>query len=285
VTAEAPGVLDGKVAVVAGGTSGIGAGIATLFVAEGAEVVIASPFVEEGETLAAKLGSRARFFRADVAQESDVAALVESALRAFGRLDCMVNNAGIARRFGGIATLDMAQYEETLAIVLRGVVLGTKHAAAAMLRQGSGSIVNTGSIAGSRAGYGPYDYSAAKAAVIHFTRCVAMELGEKGVRANSISPGGIVTPIFAKAMALPPEEVGQSFAPLEQALAKWHPIPRAGKPDDIARAALFLASDASSFVNGHDLVVDGGLIAGRSWAAQRAATAELVAALKPGPKR
>jgi NAD(P)-dependent dehydrogenase (short-subunit alcohol dehydrogenase family) len=270
--------------VVAGGTSGIGAAIAELFVTEGARVVVASPFPEEGEALAAKLGPGARFFRADVAVEPEVQALVDSALGAFGRLDCMVNNAGIAGRFGGIATLDMAQYEKTLAVVLRGVVLGTKYAAAAMPRQGAGSIVNTGSIAGSRAGYGPYDYSAAKAAVIHFTRCVAMELGEKGVRANSISPGGIVTPIFAKAMQLPPEEVGQSFAPLERALAKWHPIPRAGHPDDIARAALFLASDASSFVNGHDLVVDGGLIAGRSWAAQRAATAELMAALKPAPR-
>ena len=209
------GVLDGKVAVVAGGTSGIGARIAELFVAEGARTVIASPFVEEGEDLAAKLGADARFHRTDVAEEAQVAALVAAAVAAFGRLDCMVNNAGIAERFGGIAGLDMAQYERTFAVVLSGVVLGTKHAAAVMLRQGSGSIINTGSVAGSRAGYGPYDYCAAKAAVIHFTRCVAMELGEKGVRANSISPGGIVTPIFAKALNLPPEQVGQTFAPLE----------------------------------------------------------------------
>lgn len=279
------GVLDGKVAVVAGGTSGIGAGIAERFAAEGAAVVIASPFPEEGEALAAKLGAVVRFRRADVSQEAEVKALVEGALAAHGRLDCMVNNAGIAGRFSGIAALDLDQYERTLAVVLRGVVLGTKHAAAAMLAQGFGSIVNTGSVAGSRAGYGPYDYCAAKAAVIHFTRCVAMELGEKGVRANSISPGGIVTPIFAKALNLPPEQVGQTFAPLESALARWHPIPRAGRPRDIAEAALFLASDASSFVNGHDLVVDGGLIAGRSWAQQRAATAELVAALKPDGAR
>jgi NAD(P)-dependent dehydrogenase (short-subunit alcohol dehydrogenase family) len=279
------GVLDGKVAVVVGGTSGIGARIAELFVAEGARVALASPFAEEGEALAAKLGAAARFIAVDVAEEAQVKALVDGVVGQFGRLDCMVNNAGIAGRFGGIAALDMAQYERTLAVVLRGVVLGTKHAAAAMLRQGTGSIVNTGSVAGSRAGYGPYDYSAAKAAVIHFTRCVAMELGEKGVRANSISPGGIVTPIFAKALNLPPDAVGQTFAPLESALARWHPIPRAGRPDDIAQAALFLASDASSFVNGHDLVVDGGLVAGRSWAAQRQATEELVRALKPGPAR
>ncbi len=277
------GVLDGKVAVVAGGTSGIGAGIAERFVEAGASVVLASPVVEEGEALAARLGDKARFHRTDVTEEAEVSALVAAAVAAYGRLDCMVNNAGIAGRFGGIAGLDLAQYERTLAVVLKGVVLGTKHAAAAMLRQGSGSIINTGSVAGSRAGYGPYDYSAAKAAVIHFTRCVAMELGEKGVRANSISPGGIVTPIFAKALQLPPEQVGQSFAPLEAALARWHPIPRAGRPDDIAGAALFLASDAASFVNGHDLVVDGGLVAGRSWPQQRAATEELVRALRPPP--
>jgi NAD(P)-dependent dehydrogenase (short-subunit alcohol dehydrogenase family) len=275
------GILDGKVAVVVGGTSGIGARIAELFVEEGAETMLASPFVEEGEALAAKLGRRARFQRTDVAEESQVAALVAAAVGAFGRLDCMVNNAGIAGRFAGIANIDMTQYERTLSVVLRGVVLGTKHAAAVMVRQGSGSIINTGSVAGSRAGYGPYDYSAAKAAVIHFTRCAAMELGEKGVRANSISPGGIVTPIFAKALQLPAEQVGQTFAPLETTLAKWHPIPRAGRPDDIAQAALFLASDAASFVNGHDLVVDGGLVAGRSWAQQRAATEELVRALRP----
>jgi NAD(P)-dependent dehydrogenase (short-subunit alcohol dehydrogenase family) len=277
------GVLEGKVAVVAGGTSGIGAGIAQHFVEEGARVVVASPFVEEGEALAAKLGADARFHRADVTQDAEMAALVAAAVDRFGRLDCMVNNAGIAGRFGSIASLDIEQYERTLAVVLKGVVLGTKHAAAVMLRQGSGSIINTGSVAGSRAGYGPYDYSAAKAAVIHFTRCAAMELGEKGVRANSISPGGIVTPIFAKALQLPPEQVGQTFAPLEAMLAKWHPIPRAGQPDDIAAAAVFLASDGASFVNGHDLVVDGGLIAGRTWAQQRAGTEALVRALRPPP--
>jgi NAD(P)-dependent dehydrogenase (short-subunit alcohol dehydrogenase family) len=275
------GVLDGRVAIIAGGTSGIGARIAELFIEEGAIVTVASPFAEEGEALAARLGKHARFAAVDVAEEASVKALVDDTLARFGRLDCMVNNAGIAGRFGGIAKLDMALYERTLAVVLRGVVHGTKHAAAAMMRQGSGSIVNTGSIAGSRAGYGPYDYSAAKAAVIHFTRCVAMELGAKGVRANSVSPGGIVTGIFGKSLDLPPEKIAATEAPLKAALAKWHPIPRAGLPEDIARAVLFLASDASSFVNGHDLVVDGGLIAGRSWDAQRAAIEELMAALRP----
>jgi NAD(P)-dependent dehydrogenase (short-subunit alcohol dehydrogenase family) len=276
------GVLDGKAAVIAGGTSGIGARMAELFIAAGAQVMIASPFAEEGEALAAALGAAARFMRTDVSDEPQVAALVAAAVDAFGRLDCMVNNAGIAGLYGGIASLDLGQYERTLAVVLRGAVLGTKHAAAVMLPQGFGSIINTGSVAGSRAGFGPYDYSAAKAAVIHFTRCVAMEVGAKGVRANTVSPGGIVTGIFGKALDLPAAEIERSLAPLEAALGAWHPIPRAGLPDDIAQAALFLASDASSFVNGHDLVVDGGLVAGRSWSAQRAATEQLMRALRPG---
>ena len=274
------GQVEGKVAVIAGGTSGIGARMAELFIAEGAKVVIASPFAEEGEALARTLGPAARFVEADVSDEEQAKAMVDRAETAFGRLDCMINNAGIAGKYGGIAGLDMAQYERTLAVVLRGVVLGTKHAAAVMLRQGSGSIINTGSVAGSRAGYGPYDYSAAKAAVIHFTRCVAMELGEKGIRANSVSPGGIVTGIFGKALKMPEAQIQETLAPLQEMLAKWHPIPRAGLPDDIARAALFLASDAASFVNGHDLVVDGGLVAGRSWSAQRSATEELVRVLR-----
>ncbi|HUH85287.1 MAG TPA: glucose 1-dehydrogenase [Stellaceae bacterium] len=272
--------LDGKVAVVAGGSSGIGARIAELFVAEGAAVAIASPFVEEGEALAATLGAKACFIRTDVTDEAQVEALVAAAVARFGRLDCMVNNAGIAGRFSGIAALDTAQHERTLAVVLRGVVLGTKHAAAVMQRQGQGSIINTGSVAGSRAGYGPYDYSAAKAAVIHFTRCVAMELAEKGVRANSVSPGGIVTGIFGKSIDLPAGEIPKTLTPLAGALAKWQPIPRAGAPDDIAQAVLFLASDAASFITGHDLVVDGGLVAGRSWTAQKAATAELMSAMR-----
>jgi len=273
-------VLDGKAAVVAGGSSGIGARIAELFAAEGAAMAIASPFVEEGEALARTLGAKACFIRADVTDEAQVEALVAAAVARFGRLDCMVNNAGIAGRFSGIAALDLTQYERTLSVVLRGVVLGTKHAAAVMLRQGAGSIINTGSVAGSRAGYGPYDYSAAKAAVIHFTRCVAMELAEKGVRANSVSPGGIVTGIFGKSIELPAGEIPKTLAPLASALAKWQPIPRAGAPDDIAQAALFLASDASSFITGHDLVVDGGLVAGRSWTAQKGATAELMSAMR-----
>jgi NAD(P)-dependent dehydrogenase (short-subunit alcohol dehydrogenase family) len=141
-----------------------------------------------------------------------------------------------------------------------------KHAAPVMIRQKAGSIINNGSVAASRTGMSSsMIYSAAKAAVVHLTRCVAMQLGEHNVRVNAVSPGGIPTGIFGKALGLPTEQAEQTPELLKAAFAKNQPIPRAGLTDDIANAALWLASDLSTFVNGHDLVVDGGLVGGRLW--------------------
>ena len=153
-----------------------------------------------------------------------------------------------------------------MATLVRSVMLGMKHAAPIMMKQGSGSIINNGSVAASRAGYSTsVIYGAAKAAVNHLTVCVAMQLGEKNVRCNSISPGGIATGIFAKALGLAPDKADALAEGMKARMAKAQPIPRAGLTDDIANAALFLASDESSFINGHDLVVDGGMIGGRMW--------------------
>jgi len=259
------GALDGKVAIITGGTSGIGARTAELFVEEGAKVVIAGRRQAEGEGLAKKLGATASFLRTDVTKESDIKAAIEHALSKFGRLDCLFNNAGNPGRLAGIADLDMDHFDTVIATHLRAVVLGMKYAAPAMIRQGSGSIINTGSIAGLRAGYSAHSYSAAKAAVIHVTRCVAAELGEKGIRVNSISPGAIVTGIFAKGAGMPAAEAERTADGLKERFAAFQPIPRAGLPEDIAQAALYLASDAGSFVNGQDLVVDGGVVAGSRW--------------------
>jgi NAD(P)-dependent dehydrogenase (short-subunit alcohol dehydrogenase family) len=259
------GALDGKVAIITGGTSGIGARTAELFVAEGAKVVIAGRRQAEGEALAKQLGTAALFARTDVTNEADIKALIEQTLARFGRLDCLFNNAGNPGRLAPIAELDMAHFDTVIATHVRGVVLGMKYAAPAMIRQGSGSIINTGSIAGLRAGYSAHSYSAAKAAVIHVTRCVAMELGEKGIRVNSISPGAIVTGIFAKGAGLPDAVAERTAGELRERFAAFQPLPRAGLPEDIAQAALFLASDAGSFVNGQDLVVDGGVVAGSRW--------------------
>ena len=148
--------------------------------------------------------------------------------------------------------------------------VGMKHAAPYMKKQGSGSIINNGSIAGNLAGFSSsVVYGAAKAAVIHLTKCVAMELGESNIRVNSISPGAIATGIFGKALGLPTEAAEKTPAVMREVYKAAHPIPRAGLPDDIAHAAVFLASDESSFVNGHDLVVDGAITGGRNWTQQQ----------------
>ena len=156
-----------------------------------------------------------------------------------------------------------------MSVLLGGVFLGMKHAAPVMCDQGSGSIINTGSVTGILAGYSSAVCSTAKSAVIHLTQVVAMELGESNVRVNCISPGGIATGIFGKAAGLPTDQAEKTAEMMKQALADIQPIRRAGVVDDIAQAAIFLASDESTFINGHNLVVDGGLTGGRLWSAQQ----------------
>lgn len=274
------GRLDGKVAIITGATSGIGLATAELFVAEGARIVIAGRRAAEGEAIAARLGPRCVFRRTDVTEESEVEALIGEAVQRFGRLDCLFSNAGGPGPTGGIADIPVAAFDATIALLLRSVLLGMKHAAPVMRQQGSGSIINNGSIAGSRAGYSSsLVYGAAKAAVIHLTRCVAMELGESNIRVNSISPGPIATGIFGKALGLSVAAAERTVATAEERLAAAQPIPHAGVPADIAYAAVFLASDESRFVNGLDLVVDGGVTGGRNWTQQQDGLRALRAAL------
>jgi len=237
------------------------------FVEEGARVVFCGRREALGAQLQATLGrERALFVKADVTLEADVARVVESCVREFGRVDILFNNAGGPAPTGGIESVAVAGFDAAMATLVRSVVLGMKHAAPLMLRQRSGSIINNGSVAGVRAGLSSsMVYSAAKAAVVHLSTCVAMQLGESGVRVNCISPGGIATGIFGKALGLPTESAEKSAEAVKAGLAKLQPIPRAGLPEDIANAAVFLASDASSFINGHNLVVDGGLVGGRQW--------------------
>ncbi len=158
----------------------------------------------------------------------------------------------------------MAGYDQTMGVLLRGVFLGIKHAAAVMKQQRSGSIISTASVAGMQAGFGPHVYSAAKAAVIHLTRSVSVELGEFGVRANAICPGVIGTNIFTTPFGLTGPAAEQMVQKISDAFADWAPMKRSGVPNDIAQAAAYLASDAASYVTGQALVVDGGLTAGRS---------------------
>jgi NAD(P)-dependent dehydrogenase (short-subunit alcohol dehydrogenase family) len=263
--------LDGKVCIVTGGTSGIGRRTAEVFAAEGARVVIAGRRESEGRAVAEALGDACDFVRTDVTEEAQIGALIDFTVGKHGRVDCLFNNAGGPAPTGGIEGIPADGFDAAIATLLRSVLLGMKHVAPVMVNQRSGSIINNGSVAGLRAGLSSsHVYSAAKAAVIHLTRCVAMELGEQGVRVNSISPGAIATGIFGKAAGLPPEQAERTAEIAKAALASAQPIPRAGLPDDVAHAAVFLASDDSSFVNGHDFVVDGGLTGGQRWSEQQA---------------
>jgi NAD(P)-dependent dehydrogenase (short-subunit alcohol dehydrogenase family) len=262
--------LDGKVCIITGATSGIGRRTAEVFAAEGARVVIAGRRAPEGQAVAAALGAACDFVQTDVTDEAQVRALVDFTVTKHGRVDCLFNNAGGPAPPGGIESIPAVGFDAAIATLLRSVLFGMKHVAPVMVRQRSGSIINNGSVAGQRAGLSSsLVYSAAKAAVIHLTRCVAMQLGEQCVRVNSISPGGIATGMFGKVAGLPAEQAERTAETAKVALASMQPIPRAGLPDDVAAAAVFLASDAAAFVNGHDLVVDGGLIGGQRWSQQQ----------------
>jgi NAD(P)-dependent dehydrogenase (short-subunit alcohol dehydrogenase family) len=275
--------LEGKVAVITGGASGIGEGTVRLFAEEGARVVIADVQDARAEKLAEELGPATSYYHTDVAQEEEVRAAVAHAVNKWGRLDVMFNNAGFGGVAGPIESTDMAEYDRTVGVLLRGVVLGMKHAAPIMKAQGSGCIISTASVAGVGIGFGPHVYSAAKAAVIHLTKSVANELGESGVRVNAICPGGIATPIFGKGMGLEPEQADLTVDLMKVRLAQGQPIKRAGLPRDIAEAAAWLASDAASFVTGHALVVDGGITTGRLWSERQAAAEQRLAQFKlPG---
>jgi NAD(P)-dependent dehydrogenase (short-subunit alcohol dehydrogenase family) len=253
--------------IITGATSGIGARTARLFVDEGARVVLVGRREHAGRELSDALGPRAVFFRADVAVEDDVAACVEAAVERFGRIDCLVNNAGTPAPSRGVTSIDLDGFEAALRVHVGGVLAGMKHAGAVMVEQESGCIVNTASINGSRAGLTGLAYSTAKAAVIHATRCAAVELGQRGVRVNSVSPGPVMTGIFAKGFGVDGDTadggVERTRSAFRRILPAWQPLSKLAEPDDVAQTIAFLASDAARMVNGHDLVVDGGITAGR----------------------
>ena len=257
--------LEGKVTLITGGASGIGESAARLFVAEGAKVVIADMQQERVAALAEELGEAAVFQQVEVRQEAEVKAAVDLAVDTWGRLDCMFNNAGFGGVLGPIEDIPADDFDLTMDVLVRGVFLGMKHAVPVMKKQGGGSIINTGSIAGVSAGRGPIIYSAAKAAVVHLSKVTAMELGEHFVRVNCLCPGYIATPLSANTVGRPDELIEKSH----HTYAVRQPIPRTGMPDDIAQMAMFLASDRSSFVTGQAIVVDGGAATGVMWSDQK----------------
>jgi NAD(P)-dependent dehydrogenase (short-subunit alcohol dehydrogenase family) len=253
------GRVSGKVAVVTGAASGLGEATARLMHAEGATVLLTDIQDDRGKRVAGELGDRALYLHCDVTAEPDVGNAVDTAVREFGRLDCMFNNAGIVGAHGGIDEIPLDEYEFTIAVLLRSVFLGMKHAARVMKPQHSGVILSTTSIGGLQGGLGPHVYAAAKGAVVALTKNVAAELGAWSIRVNAIAPGKILTPMNAATIVGDPDAMDEARG----AFRTRTPLRgRIGVADDIAHAALWLASDDAGFVSGHTLVVDGGLTTG-----------------------
>ena len=246
------GRLENKVAVITGGASGIGEGTVRRFVAEGAKCVIADIQYERAGELAEELGENAVAFSVDVADESQVKATVEFAVSEFGQLDIMFNNAGILGSVGPISEIDGDGWLRTIDVLLNSVFYGIKHAAKVMIKQGSGSIINTASTAGVRAGLGPHVYTAAKHGVVGLSQSVATELGPHGVRVNVIAPGGTISGLTARLVSGDHENLEKAST----IIGAHNPLRRAGRPEDIANAVLYLASDEASFTTGAVLVVD-----------------------------
>lgn len=238
------GELDGKVAVITGAGSGMGKSSARIFVREGAQVVAGDISGAEKDT-AAELGDAVVPFHCDVSIEDDVAAMIDEAVKEFGRVDAMLNVAGVGAG-GPLADLDMADYDRVLDVDLRGVLHGTKHAIRAM-QDGGGSIINWSSLAGLNASPMSAVYSTAKAGVVAVTKATALEYGAAGIRANVICPGVILTEIMGAGW--------QTFAP---ELAEKAPLGRAGRSEEVAELASFLASDRASYLSGCVIPADGG---------------------------
>ena len=234
--------LEGKVALITGAGSGIGREIALEFVGEGAKILVAEFDETSGQAVASQIGGAARFQKCDVSKESDVEAAIKAAIDSFGRLDVMVNNAGVAER----------DWDTTLAVNLSGVYFGCKHGAEVMAARGGGSIINLASILG-LVGIGTSDpYVATKHGVVGLTRNFAIAYARRGVRVNCINPGFIETPMTTMIRDVPQ---------IREQIEQQTPMGRMGRPEEIAKAALFLASDESSFTTGATFLVDGGITA------------------------
>lgn len=251
--------------LVTGGASGIGAACARRFHAAGHRVMVADIQDDKGLALAAELGGETCYVRLDVRQEQDFEAAVAAVMQRFGRLDCLINNAAIVGVIGSLIETSVAEWDHACAVIQRSVFLGTKHAARAMLARANGSIVNIASVAALTGGFSPHAYATAKAGVEHFTRSSALELIEHGIRVNCICPGNIATPIHT---GVTDDRWQGRMARISELQKDDQPLARFGQPEEIADAAFWLASEQASYVVGHALVVDGGLMAGRAWRKQ-----------------
>ena len=253
------GRLDGKVAAITGGASGFGAAAAKRFVEEGARVVLGDIQEERGQEVAASLGDAAVFVRCDVTEEADIEALVDAAVSNFGQLDIMYNNAGIVGAVGPIESTEGSEWDRTIAIHLSGTFYGMKHASRVMKPRGTGSIISMASTAGIQGGLGPHAYCAAKHAIVGLTKNVAAELCHHGIRVNAIAPAGMATAMVAAITTGDHEDIEGTKAALAAGSTLKN---RAGTAEDVANAALWLASDESGYTTGHTLTTDAGTTTG-----------------------
>jgi NAD(P)-dependent dehydrogenase (short-subunit alcohol dehydrogenase family) len=247
-------VFSSQVAVVTGGASGIGRATVLRFLAEGARVAFGDVNADNARALRDEVADESRlcFVPTDVTDEAQLAALVATAVERFGRLDVMFNNAGVGGAFGPLVELDAADWDRTFAVVSRGTFLGTKHAARAMIAQGTGgSIVNNASVAGLGGGGGPTAYSAAKAAIINFTANAGVELAPHRIRVNAVCPGLIDTPMV----------MTRDAAEIQGRMTTFQPWPDLGRPEDVAGLVYFLAGPDSAFLTGTAVRADGGMLA------------------------
>ena len=251
--------LEGKVAAITGASSGFGAAMARRFVEEGCKVVLGDIQEGPGKALADELGDAAVFRTCNVTKEDDVAGLVDLAASHFGQLDIMVNNAGIVGAVGPIDTTPDNEWRATVDILLNGVFYGMKHAARVMKPRNSGSIISLASTAGILGGLGPHCYTACKHAVVGMTKGVGAELCRHGIRVNAIAPAGMATAMVANVMTGDHTAIEEA----KKGLAKNSPLlNRAGVAEDVANAALWLASDESGYTHGHVLTTDAGTTTG-----------------------
>ena len=254
--------LKGRIAVITGACSGIGLGTVELFVAQGARVIAADIQDAKGAALEARFDGAVKYQHCDVMEASDIAAAMQAATDTFGGLDILFNNAGAGGSPNTLKDMTPEAWDYSHDLLLRSVAMGMHYAIPHMTQRGGGSIINTASIAGTQAGYGPIAYSSAKAAVIHLTRCAAAELARDRIRVNAICPGLILTNIFTPAAIVPEGLAEQIKASMRQNAPNSQPIEKPGLPEDIGKACLFFASDDSAFVTGTHLLVDGGMHVG-----------------------
>jgi NAD(P)-dependent dehydrogenase (short-subunit alcohol dehydrogenase family) len=249
--------LEGKVAIVTGAGRGIGRAIARLFAAEGAAVVVAARTITEGEEAVAHIeraGGNARFIPTDVSQDAEVRALVAETIRAHGRLDALVNNAGISGPGKPLAETSEVEWDRVIDTNLKGCYLGMRYAIPHLRAAGGGAIVNLSSVLAEQTLPGCTAYTASKAAIIGLTRATALEVGPDRIRVNCVLPGSTDTPMMWEGLT------EAERLEIEPQVAGAAPLGKVGRPEEIARVALFLVSEASSFMTGASLLVDGGLL-------------------------